>query len=125
MEQRRQRLIFRSGKDGRRPHAVGDAALDTAHTGQSGVVGDIGRLARPGRERPRARDHQQRGAIVELGRAADDVGEQVVEATVIERREIRSRVDEMHVPRSEVLYGRHGPGQRRKQTLLAKRGKRR
>jgi hypothetical protein len=100
-----------------------DAALDAVHVGQAAVVGDIGGLAGPRRDRAEARDHHE---AVALGLSGERraVGQHRADAGLILGGQRRVRIDEVH----ELAVHRFNIGvdllESGKQALLTEGGKR-
>jgi hypothetical protein len=85
-------------------HVIRDAALDAPHARQAAVARDVGGLARPRRQRARARHHEKQFARVVLRFAMRAVIEQLPQHRALVVARIAVDLDEMHESRLHVAH---------------------
>ncbi|MNQ71762.1 hypothetical protein D3C85_864440 [compost metagenome] len=104
-------------------HVVGDAALETLDLGQATVAGDVGGLARPGRDGAEARHHQEHPAARLLNRHAGAVLEQTGQDLLLLASEHASHFGKVGELGIESADGGDLLGQLLEQFAVAKSGK--
>jgi len=103
VERRRHRLqVFGRQRRGA-AHEVGDAALDALDGAQAAHLRDVGRLARPGRDRSRpGNDHDERRTLLRrLGRLRRPVGQQRLQDAPLVGAKLTIRLHKVHEARGE------------------------
>src|SRR5205823_14321829 len=92
-----------------RRHAIGDPALDARDRGQAAIVGNVGRLRRPRRDRSRTwNDQQQLAGVTVLG-ASRSVGQNAIERLALGPRQLALELNE--VPEIGSEAGDSSPGE--------------
>ncbi|MCY1207227.1 hypothetical protein D9M72_188200 [compost metagenome] len=104
-------------------HVVGDAALQALDLGQAAVAGDVGGLARPGRDGAETRYHQEQAAAWLLYRDAGAVFEQAGQNLLFLPAEYASHFGEVGELGVESADGGDLLGQLLEQFAVAKSGK--
>ncbi|MND85833.1 hypothetical protein D3C80_777720 [compost metagenome] len=104
-------------------HVVGDTALEALNLGQAAVAGDVGGLARPGRNGAEARHHQEHPAAGLLHRHTGAVLEQAGQDLFLLPAEHASHLGEVGELGVESADGGDLLGQLLEQFAVAKSGK--
>ena len=104
-------------------HVVGNTTLDTLQFVESAIAGNVGRLARPGRDGAKARHTEEQPATGLLYRHAGPVLEQALEHLLLVAIERLTQLGEMRELGVQPGYRRHFAGQLLKQFAVAEGGK--
>ena len=93
---------------------IGGAALQAPDAGEPAVVGNVGRLGRPGGDGPRARHHQDQTPLGCMGRETGPIAQQPLQHPVLVPCQVLPQLGEVHELRVEPQIQAGG----RPQTVL-------